>query len=136
MTAGYTPGPTATTTLPVDPVTAAAAPFDRAVVIDWLESEAGWGIRPDGWTIHRDTAAADRYLTAMRDREAATHGGKTPPEYIRPDGKPRDVTVTPDVARAIIARESEGQDKALWGHGRYGPAEGTVVDVAVLRGTG
>ena len=137
MAASYTPDATTTTTMPLnDAADVLSAPFDRAVVIDWLESEQDWGVRPDGWTIHRDVAAADRYLAAMRTREAAEHGGRTPPEYIRPDGAPRTVTVTTEVAQAIMDRESEGHDKALWGHGRHGPAEGAVVDLAVLRGTG
>ena len=133
MTASYTVDSTATTTLPIDPVVP-VTPITAitAIVVDWEESEAGWGTRPDGWTLHSDRAAHRAFLAAMRDREAAIHGGTVPAEYSRPVGRPRPVTVTAEVADLIADRERD-IGTALWGAGRYGPDARTLVDLTTVR---
>ena len=60
----------------------------------WEESEAGWGTRPDGYTLHLEHADINLFLRAMREREEewAKKNNKpanyVPPEYSRPEGKP------------------------------------------------
>lgn len=50
---------------------------------DWLESERGWGIRPDGYSLHRNRVDRDVYVqhywSQMPDQ--------VPDEYSRPDGE-------------------------------------------------
>lgn len=50
-------------------------------VLEWEESEAGWGVRPDGLSLHVDEAAAKQFV---RDHWAAQPAGGTPAEYDRP----------------------------------------------------
>lgn len=56
---------------------------------EWLESERGWGVRPDGYSLHRTPDDCVRYIkeywAAMPD--------EVPDEYSRPDGSPQIVCV-------------------------------------------
>lgn len=79
----------------------------------WEESEAGWGTRPDGYTLHLTLDHIDAFLDAMRAREAEQGYGRgnPPPEYDRPCGKPYQ-TVTED--EALVARVL-ASDHGIWG---------------------
>lgn len=46
----------------------------------WDESERGWGVRPDGVSIHLNQQARDAYIKAYWDRMPDT----VPDEYSRP----------------------------------------------------
>lgn len=60
-----------------------------AIVQKWEESEAGWGTRPDGYTLHKTEEDIQSFLKKMRDREAEhLKPGEVPEEYTRPSGKP------------------------------------------------
>ncbi len=85
----------------------------------WEESEAGWGTRPDGYTLHRSKSDIDAFLGAMRDREAAKgYGpGNPPPEYNRPCGEPYEMSTTDEVLYQKVVSSPNG----LWGHGDYPP---------------
>ena len=79
----------------------------------WEESEAGWGTRPDGYTLHRSKADIEVYLKAMRDREAAQGYGKhnVPTEYSRPCGDPYEMaTSDPAVYQRVL-----DSDHGIWG---------------------
>lgn len=52
--------------------------------IDWIESERGWGIRPDGYSLHLTREDADKYVDAYWSRMP----DQVPDEYSRPDGEP------------------------------------------------
>jgi hypothetical protein len=56
----------------------------RVLVQKWEESERGWGTRPDGYSIHPDEAALERYLEAYY----ATLPKEVPDEYERKCGMP------------------------------------------------
>lgn len=50
--------------------------------VRWTESEAGWGQRPDGFTVHRDEAEVKRYIDAYWAAEKARNtSGITPSDY-------------------------------------------------------
>ncbi len=49
-------------------------------LMQWEESEAGWGCRPDGYSVHASAAAAKAYVDAYWHRMPS----KVPEEYSRP----------------------------------------------------
>lgn len=51
---------------------------------EWTESEAGWGQRPDGYSLHIDMRTLKAYVEAYWGRMPA----KPPHEYSYPDGNP------------------------------------------------
>ena len=55
---------------------------------EWEESEAGWGTRPDGFTLHLTAEGPDELLKVMRAEEAKRFGRRIPDEYSRPVGQP------------------------------------------------
>lgn len=58
---------------------------DKIVVCQkWEESERGWGVRPDGYSLHPSEEARERYIQAYWDRMPAD----PPDEYERPSGSP------------------------------------------------
>ena len=56
----------------------------QVIVQKWEESERGWGTRPDGYSIHPDQAALDRYIKAYWKKMP----DGVPDEYSRPHGTP------------------------------------------------
>jgi hypothetical protein len=69
----------------------------EVVVQKWEESERGWGVRPDGYSLHKDEAARSRFIRAYWD----TMPKETPDEYSRPAGKPYMAEVTPEEYAAL-----------------------------------
>lgn len=57
---------------------------------NWVERERGWGIRPDGFTVHRShedlQAYIKRYWDGMPD--------SAPAEYSAPEGSPVEVSIS------------------------------------------
>lgn len=79
----------------------------------WEETEAGWGCRPDGYTLHKAKEDIQTFLRRMRDREAAEgYGpGRPPPEYSRPCGDPYQA----DVTDQVILDRLQGSPDGVWG---------------------
>lgn len=50
----------------------------------WEESEAGWGCRPDGWTVHETEVDRLAFVKEYQVRQPK----KVPSEYTRPCGSP------------------------------------------------
>jgi hypothetical protein len=100
---------------------------------DWEESERGWGVRPDGHTLHLSREDHDAYVKgyyATYNNEA-----EAPGEYTRTSGGPRLVKVAEAtyqrlrVQRDKIVGEGkedldhDWQRHGIWGHYRDpGPA--------------
>lgn len=62
---------------------------------DWIESEAGWGQRPDGFTLHLNEENCKKYIENYWAAERKINpGGATPDCYTRPEGSPREVIVS------------------------------------------
>jgi len=58
------------------------------VRVDWIESERGWGTRPDGYSLHATTKEAEHYINDYWSKMP----DEVPDEYSRP-GEPRLVEV-------------------------------------------
>lgn len=60
--------------------------MNKIVLQLWEESERGWGVRPDGCSIHIDSAERERYVESVY---AARRGSESvPEEYERIVGGP------------------------------------------------
>lgn len=90
------------------------------VVQKWEESEAGWGCRPDGWTMHLNAAAHEAWMERHRKAQEEDYRttGKVPHEYTRPDGSP----YVMDVDEETYERIKTAPHKMVWGEGRVPPA--------------
>lgn len=65
----------------------------------WDESERGWGIRPDGYSLHLDRDSRQRYIDSYWSRMPKS----VPDEYSRPDGDPYWCMVSQEVYDEICA---------------------------------
>lgn len=79
----------------------------EAWLVEWTETEVGWGQRADGaWYYPTEEAAAtdtERMLTGMRELEKGmeSRSRKLPMEFSRPELPPRRVAVSPELAKEI-----------------------------------
>lgn len=63
--------------------TSTLKPMKQVIVVRWEESEAGWGTRPDGYSLHKDDAAARQFIQDYW----AKMPKQVPEEYSRPLGQ-------------------------------------------------
>ncbi len=70
---------------------------------DWLESERGWGQRPDGYSLHLTESDRQRYITEYWGRMP----DEVPDEYSRPDGSPVRIDVD-ELLYAQVAASKNG----------------------------
>jgi hypothetical protein len=56
---------------------------------EWEESEAGWGVRPDGFSLHESYEAAKQFVREYWD----SMPDRTPAGYSRPSGEPFRVAI-------------------------------------------
>lgn len=76
-----------------------------AYLMEWEESERGWGTRPDGWSLHLSQAD---YTAFVNSHWATFEGKPTPDEYDRPvslQGKLRLVEVIDDALWTKLKEE-------------------------------
>ena len=68
----------------------------------WEESEAGWGIRPDGYSLHLTNEDRDEYIREYWDSmpDDVQH------EYSRPSGSPTILEVPDDVYKRIVVSKN------------------------------
>jgi len=77
-------------------------PVERAICLLWDESELGWGIRPDGYSLHLNLEDCDAYVVdywARMPREV-------PYAYSRPACDPYTCEVEEDVYAEIKASKN------------------------------
>lgn len=79
----------------------------------WEESERGWGVRPDGFSIHKSIADLEQFV-----RDYWLHmPDEAPDEYERPSGDP----YIGDISHELYAELTENQSKfGLRIHGNHG----------------
>jgi len=65
----------------------------KVIVQKWEESERGWGVRPDGYSIHKDKEALHRYVTAYWNGMPAW----ALDTYSRPSGTPYEADIDADI---------------------------------------
>lgn len=73
----------------------------KLICQQWEESELGWGVRPDGYSLHKSEEDRDafvlQYWAGMPD---------TPPsEYSRPCGDPYEVEVDQQTYDAVLSSD-------------------------------
>lgn len=81
----------------------------------WEESEAGWGTRPDGWTVHKDLADHKAFVKEYWDKMPK---GPAPPEYTRTDGNPFSMELAETDELYIKMLKSKN---GCWGPGNLPP---------------
>ena len=58
------------------------------IYVSWEESERGWGIRPDGCSLHLTEEDFRNYEKWYWKSIGESYGNKVPDEYSRPAGRP------------------------------------------------
>jgi len=80
-------------------------------MVTWTESERGWGLRPDGYSLHETQDDVRAYIDAHWARERtlnAQYG--TPDEYSRPDASHGTLTaITKAGAKALREATEAGK---------------------------
>ncbi len=75
----------------------------KVICQKWLESERGWGTRPDGYTLHLTEAHRKRFVEAFWKRQKELLGNSTPDEYSREDGESYECPVTDTIYQKVKA---------------------------------
>lgn len=70
----------------------------------WEESEQGWGVRPDGYSLHPSLEASERYIKEYWD--CMPDG--VPSKYFRPSGLPYECKVDEETYMAVCASPAGG----------------------------
>lgn len=65
---------------------------------EWIESERGWGTRPDGCSLHKDMDTRNGFIKDYW----STMPDETPDEYSRPEGEPYKLVVPLDTYNQVI----------------------------------
>jgi len=66
----------------------------------WEESERGWGIRPDGCSLHLDKDCLNKYVdSAYKDRDP----NNVPHEYDRIVGDPIEIWITEEIYNETVS---------------------------------
>lgn len=73
---------------------------------NWLESERGWGTRPDGYSLHINKVHRDQFIEEYNE----TLPKEVPDEYSRPEGKPFVISVD-DETFAEVKKSKNGVRK-------------------------
>lgn len=60
--------------------------MEKIYVVSWLESERGWGVRPDGYSVHK---SLEDYAAYMKNYWA-NMPDTAPDEYSRPSSNPEE----------------------------------------------
>ena len=98
---------------------ARAKPIRTVLVQDWEESERGFGVRPDGFTLHLTLEAHKAYVEAFWRRQKERLGESTPDEYTRTCGSPKPIDVNEMIYKKLVKHKDKD---GLWGNGNHSPA--------------
>lgn len=85
-----------------------------AYVIEWEESERGWGCRPDGYSLHVSPEEAKTYIDDFWEQQKEFNRKYgivgVPDEYSRPvSGTPETIPITSKAAKALTEAHSAGK---------------------------
>lgn len=84
---------------------------------EWEESERGWGVRPDGYTLHLSMEDCARFREEFWRNQRAICGAGVPAEYTRECGEPVAVSVSSETAEIVAQARAESR-YGVWGEGR------------------
>ncbi len=77
----------------------------------WEESEAGWGVRPDGYSLHKTQEDVKAYIEDHSKFLVKLYGNTAPHEYDRPSGKPYPCEVSQEVYGSIKGHGQRSNDR-------------------------
>ena len=80
---------------------------------EWLESERGWGQRPDGCSLHLSMQDCTQYIKDYWERMP----DDPPDEYSKPSGHPILVEVSESVYKEVHAAQKQ-HGLRIWNHER------------------
>ena len=90
----------------------------KVIYQHWIESERGWGQRPDGFSLHISEEARIRYIKEYED----TLPTEVPDIYDRPAGRPVEIEISDDVFNSFFTgKETDGESSRYFV--RVGPEE-------------
>lgn len=101
--------------------------MSKIICQKWEESESGWGSRPDGYSLHVDDAARQRFVKDAIERQhkyflsIGMKEGQVPHTYTREDGTPYEAEVTQAIYDEVAA---SGDGKRYTGSAPYGGIDG------------
>lgn len=78
--------------------------MNRIVLQLWEESGRGWGVRPDGCSIHMDLAERDRYVDSIYS--ARRGSDSVPEEYDRIVGMPVEAYIDDTLFGYLMSEKS------------------------------
>jgi hypothetical protein len=78
----------------------------NVVCQEWVERERGWGMRPDGYTLHLTKDDHDAWVK----RHYARHTGPAPDEYTSTMGEPRLLAVDAATHKNLTDNKESGGD--------------------------
>ncbi|MEI7718484.1 MAG: hypothetical protein WCI72_01335 [archaeon] len=81
--------------------------LESAVYVSWEESERGWGVRPDGGSLHLTAGDYQMFLSRYWGRMPDKVGGLAPDEYSRPASEPMNVTISEKLYQRLKDSETE-----------------------------
>lgn len=87
----------------------------KVIIQKWEESERGWGTRPDGYSVHPNEEARQRFI----DNYWANMPKEVPDEYSRPHGTPYETDLNTNFASAKHADGYRVWDNKYPGHGGW-----------------
>ncbi len=79
--------------------------FVEVVCQVWEESERGWGVRPDGYSLHLTLGDHKAWMAAYLKRLPPP---PAPDEYSRPVGEPKTLLVDADTHTQLVERKKAG----------------------------
>lgn len=82
-----------------------AGKTQEVIAQEWLESERGWGQRPDGYTLHLTMEDCKKY----RDEYWSKQPDDVPECYSRECGDPFSVAVAPKLFKLVKEKSKEGR---------------------------
>ena len=69
----------------------------------WEESERGWGVRPDGCSIHLDQNSLNKYIDNIY---SGRDGDNVPHEYERVVGEPIKVEINDELYNLLLEKKN------------------------------
>lgn len=94
----------------------------QVIVQIWTETEAGWGQRPDGYTIHLTEDDRLLFVEGYSKHLQEIYGDNTPSEYSFPDGDAYVGDVDDKLyVNLVLDQQKSDSSKGIWGTGRNLP---------------
>lgn len=77
----------------------------RAITQAWVESEKGWGVRPDGSSLHLTEQDREKFIKEYWDGMP----DETPDVYCRPEGQPRGCLIDDETYSKLLIATNDGE---------------------------